>query len=53
MLKWGHLYWSDALGQVHYGEAVNYTVVASKDPLVRLDTQCVMRKEVAGKFVMA
>jgi hypothetical protein len=38
---------------VHYGENVNYTVVASKDPRARLDSQCVMRKEVAGKFVMA
>ena len=52
-LKWGQLYWSDALGTVHYGENVNYTVVASKDPRARLDSQCVMRKEVAGKFVMA
>ncbi len=38
---------------MHYGLALNYTVVASRDPRARLDTQCVMRKEVAGKFVMA
>ncbi len=38
---------------MHHGERVNYTVVASKDPRARLDSQCVMRKEVSAKFVMA
>lgn len=52
-LKWGHLYWSDTLGNVHYGESVNYTVIATKDKRARLDTQCVLRKEVASRFVMA
>ena len=52
-LRWGQLYWSDSNSIVHHGERVNYTVVASKDPRARLDTQCVLRKEVSTRFVMA
>ena len=52
-LKWGHLYYSDHAGNVHYGEGVNYTVIATKDKRARLDTQCVMRKEVSSKYIMA
>jgi|LauGreDrversion4_2_1035121.scaffolds.fasta_scaffold19994_6 hypothetical protein len=37
-LKWGHLYYTDHFGSVHYGEGVNYTVVATKDKRARLDT---------------
>jgi len=52
-LKWGHLYWSDVIGKVHYGDQTNYTVIATKDPRARIDTQCALRKEIASKFVMA
>jgi hypothetical protein len=37
-LKWGHLYYSDHAGNVHYGEGINYTVIATKDKRARLDT---------------
>ena len=37
-LKWGHLYYSDLSGNAHYGEGVNYTVIATKDKRARLDT---------------
>jgi hypothetical protein len=52
-LKWGHLYYSDSMNNVHYGEGVNYTVIATKDKRARLDTQCVMRKEVSSRYIMA
>jgi hypothetical protein len=41
------------MGTVHYGEGVNYTVIATKDKRARLDTQCVMRKEVSARYIMA
>jgi hypothetical protein len=52
-LKWGHLYYSDFSQNVHYGEGVNYTVIATKDKRARLDTQCVLRKEVSSRYIMA
>lgn len=52
-LKWGHLYYSDFAGNGHYGEGVNYTVIATKDKRARLDTQCVLRKEVSSSYIMA
>jgi len=52
-LKWGHIYYTDQFYNVHYGKGANYTVVATKDKRARLDTQCVMRKVISSRYIMA
>jgi hypothetical protein len=52
-LKWGHLYYTEFNGNVHYGEGVNYTVLATKDKRARLDTQCALVKLVSSRYIMA
>ena len=54
-LEWGPIFWTNANSALGYqgNSKITYTVVATKDSRARLDSQCVLRKEVASKHVLA
>ena len=53
-LDWGKITWSNYQGSIiDTDKGITYTVIATKDDRARLDSECVLRKEVAAKYVMA